>query len=136
MCLQDTCLEDTHKIIVRGFNGLHKFRETENRTSGGVSILVNENIPQSIVILKTKMQDVAVNVKDNKTITLYSVYLPPPNQFNFNSKDFQDLIDQLPSPFCLMGEFNGRHSLWGSQEANNRGQQLEDLIVKQLFDSF
>ena len=72
----------------------------------------------------------AVKVTVHKTITLCSVYLPPRNNFNFNPKDLQDVIDQLPSPFILMGDFNGHHTLWGCEDVNNRGQQLEDLIIK------
>ena len=29
-----------------------------------------------------------------------------------------------------MGYFSGHHTLWGCEEVNNRGQQLEDLILK------
>ena len=72
----------------------------------------------------------AVKVTAHKTITLCSVYLPPRNNFNFNPKDLQDVIAQLPSPFILMGDFNGHHTLWGCEDVNNRGQQLEDLILK------
>ena len=56
VCLQETFLKDTDNITVRGFNLYHKCQETENRASGGVSILVNENIPQSIVTLNTQLQ--------------------------------------------------------------------------------
>ena len=85
---------------------------TSIRASGDVSILVNENIPQSIVKLNINLQAVAVKVTDHKTITLCSVYLPSRNHFKFNPKDLQDVIDQLPSPFILMGDFNGHHTLW------------------------
>ena len=47
--------------------------------------------------------------------------------------DLQNVIDQLPSPFILMGDFNGHHTLWGCEDVNNRGQQLEDLILKNDF---
>ena len=72
----------------------------------------------------------AVKVTAHKTITLCSVYLLPCNHFNFNSKDLQNVIDELPSPFILMGDFNGHHTLLGCEDVNNRGQQLEDLILK------
>ena len=130
VCLQETFLKDTDNINVRGFNLYHKCQETENRASGGVSILVNENIPQSIVTLNTHLQAVNVKVTAHKTITLCSVYLPPRNHFNFNPKDLQSVIEQLPSPFILMGDFNGHHTLWGCEDVNNRGQQLEGLILK------
>ena len=129
VCLQETFPKDTDNIT-------RKCQETENRPSGGVSILVNENVPQSIVTLNTNLQAVAIKVTAHKTITLCSVYLPPRNNFNFNPKDLQDVIDQLPSPFILMGDFNGHHTLWGCEDVNNRGQQLEDLILKNEWISF
>ena len=122
VCLQETFLRDT--------DNYPKCQETENRASEGVSSFVNENVPQSIVTLNTNLQAVAVKVTAHKTITLCSVYLPPRNHFNFNPKDLQSVIDQLPSPFILMGDFNGHHTLWGCEDVNNRGQQLEDLILK------
>ena len=125
VCLQEHFLKDTDNINVMGFNLYQKFHETENRVSGCVSIFVNENIPQSIVTLNTNLQAVAVKVTAHKTITLYSVYLRPRNHFNFNPKDF-------PSPFIVMGDFNGQLTLWDCEEVNNRGRQLEDLILKKM----
>ena len=107
VCLQKTFLKDTDNITVRGFKLYHKCQETENRASGGVSIIINENVPQSIVTLNT------VKVTAHKTVTLCSVHLPPRNNFNFNPKDLQ----------ILMGDFNGHHTLWGCED-ENRGQQL------------
>ena len=97
---------------------------------GGGSILVNENIPQSIVTLNTNLQAVAVKVTAHKTIILCSVYLPPRNHFNFNPKDLQNLIEKLPPPFILMGDFSGHHTLWRCQEVNNKSKHLEDIIQK------
>ena len=78
-------LKDTDDNIVRGFDLYHKFQETENRASGGVSIHANENIPQSIITLNTSLQAMVVKVTAHKIITqLCSVYLPPRNHFNVN----------------------------------------------------
>ena len=55
VCLLETFLKNNDNITVRGFNLLHKFNGTENRAAGGVSILVNENIHQSIVTLNTQV---------------------------------------------------------------------------------
>ena len=52
------------------------------------------------------------------------------DHFKFNPKYLQIVIDQLPSPFILMGDFNGHHTLCGCEDVNNRGQQIEDLILK------
>ena len=120
MCLQETFLKYTDNITVRGFNLYHKCQETEDRVSGGVSILVNENIPQSIVTLNTNLQAVDVKVTAHKTITLCSVYLPPRNYFYFNPKDLQNVIDQLPSPFIGLLDSNGRFQ-WSPHFVGMRG---------------
>ena len=52
VCLQETFLKDTDNITVRGFNLYNKFQETENRASAGFSVLVNENVLQSISYVK------------------------------------------------------------------------------------
>ena len=51
------------------------------------------------------------------------------DQFIYHPK-YQDITDQLPSPFILMGDFNGHHTLWGCEDVNIRGKQLEEVIVK------
>ena len=72
----------------------------------------------------------AVEVREDKTITICSIYLPPHNHFNFNPKHLQVVIDQLTHPYIMTGDFRGHHTFWGREEVNNRGQQLEDLILK------
>ncbi|GFX50395.1 putative RNA-directed DNA polymerase from transposon X-element [Trichonephila clavipes] len=37
-------------------------------------------------------------------------------------------ISQLPAPFILLGDFNGHSSLWGHDDTNSRGRQIEQLI--------
>jgi len=130
VCLQETFLKETDNINIRGFNLYNKFQETESGVSGGVSIIVNGNIPQNVVNLQTNLQAVAVRITAHKTLSICSVYLPPRNHFNFNPGDLQDLIEQLPIPFILMGDFNGHHTMWGCEDVNIRGKQLEDLILK------
>ena len=41
VCLQDIFLKKTDDIKIRGFNLYHTFLETDNRASGGVSIIVD-----------------------------------------------------------------------------------------------
>ena len=40
------------------------------------------------------------------------------------------IIDQLPNPFTLMGNFNSHHTLWGCANTNDKGQIIEDFIIK------
>ncbi|GBL94579.1 putative RNA-directed DNA polymerase from transposon X-element [Araneus ventricosus] len=37
-------------------------------------------------------------------------------------------MNQLPEPFILIGDFNGHRTLWGNNDTNSRGRQIEQLI--------
>ena len=74
----------------------------------------------------------------DKKVTLCSLYLEPgleerlfdragnPRQLDLT--DLQNLIDQLPSPFILMGDFNAKHTLWGSNVCDRWGNLIEQLL--------
>ncbi|GBM17932.1 hypothetical protein AVEN_111084-1 [Araneus ventricosus] len=55
-----------------------------------------------------------------------AVYLPPHDVIS--QQDLDTLVDQLPTPFILFGDFNGHSTLWGSVVTNSRGRQIEQLI--------
>ena len=75
----------------------------DERAAGGSTILVRDNILHSYVNLDTDLQAVATRISFDKTITLCSVYIPPnssPSLAQLNNLD-----DQLPTPFIIMGDF-------------------------------
>jgi hypothetical protein len=65
----------------------------------------------------------------DKTITLCSIYIPPNSALNL--AQLKILADQLPTPFIIMGDFNGHNSLWGSKTTTDKGKQLEDFLSQE-----
>ena len=90
--------------------------------------LVNSFLPQRKIKLKTDLQAVAVSVTLEKEITLCFVYIPP--SFSLRSEHLNSLLQQLPSPYMLLGDFNGHNVLWGSNDNDHRGELIEDFITK------
>ena len=84
--------------------------------------------PQREIKLSTDLQAVAVSVTLEKEITLCSVYIPP--SFALRSEHLNSLLKQLPSPFFLLGDFNGHNVLWGSKDNDPRGKVIENFITK------
>ena len=41
-----------------------------------------------------------------------------------------NLLQQLPSPYILLGDFNGHNILWGGQNNDSRGELIENFITK------
>ena len=81
------------------------------RASGRTSIMVKSSVPHSQFDLNTNLQAVAVIVTLSKKVTICSIYLPPNGVLSKNS--LVDLINQLPHPFILVGDFNGHSKVWG-----------------------
>ncbi|GBO29721.1 putative RNA-directed DNA polymerase from transposon X-element, partial [Araneus ventricosus] len=72
------------------------------------------------------LEAVAVQVHARTLVTVCCVYLPPHDVVS--QQDLETLVDQLPTPFILLGDFNGHSTLWGSDVTNSRGRQIERLI--------
>ena len=56
------------------------------------------------------------------------VYIPP--SFDLKSEHLDSLLQQLPSPYMLLGDFNGHSLLWGSSDTDLRGEEIENFISK------
>ena len=75
---------------------------------------------------QTNLQAVAVSITLHRVITLCSIYIPPSSRLS--AKDLDDLVPQLPSPFILLGDFDGHNILWGSKDINDKGRIIENFI--------
>ena len=79
------------------------------RAHGGASIIIHKSLQHSPIPLDTPLQAVALSVLLNRKISVCSLYLPP--SLHFDLHDLQSLVDQLPAPFFLLGDFNAHNSL-------------------------
>ena len=98
------------------------------RPSGGVSIFVKSSLPQRKIVLQTEKQATSVTITPDREITKCSVYIPP--SFSRNSQHLDNLLLQLPSPYIILGDFNGHNILWGVQNNDSRGELVENFITK------
>ncbi|GBN62979.1 hypothetical protein AVEN_125268-1 [Araneus ventricosus] len=124
--LQETFLSSNNSLKLRGYNSVRKDAATGNNHSGGVCILTSNLYPSTPLTLHTSLQAVAVQVHARTLVTVCSVYLPPHDVIS--QQDLDTLVDQLPTPFILLGDFNGHSTLWGSDDTNSRGRQIERFI--------
>ena len=110
-CLQETFLKTDDQLNIRDFIAYHYIYSEGQRPSGGSSILVHSSCPQRAIKLVTNLQAVAVSVTLDKEITICSVYIP--QNFHLETGHLDTLLKQLPSPYILVGDFNGHNILWG-----------------------
>ena len=127
--LQETFLTSSKTPSFSGFSILTK-NSPNDRATGGVALLINKSYLFSEVHLNTPLQAVAARVTLNKVVTFRSIYLPPSD--HVAKTDLINLIEQLPSLFVLLGDFNGHSPFWGNESYNSRGQMLEDFSEMDL----
>ena len=70
----------------------------------------------------------AVSVTLYRTISICSIYIPPRSKIVENDQD--EIVNQLPTPFLLLGDFNGHNFIWGSDDVNDKGRIIENFINK------
>jgi endonuclease/exonuclease/phosphatase family metal-dependent hydrolase len=122
-------IKKSDNINLKKYSLYITYVEEDKRAAGGSTILVRDNILHSYVNLNTHQQAVAVRITLDKTITLCSVYIPPISALRL--AQLKHLSDQLPTPFIIMGDFNGHDPLWGSTTTTDKGKKLKDFLSQE-----
>ena len=128
-CLQETLLSPNKQFTFKHYTAYHNFANTipDSRPSGGITILVHNSIPNSPIPLTTNLQAQAITVTCNQTITICNIYISPNSSVDL--LQIENLIQQLPIPYILLGDFNAHHPLWGCSSHNSKGNLVENLLL-------
>ena len=126
-CLQETLLGDSTWQPPKTFK-LEKNPNIDG--SRGVAVVLHSSLQYTRLPLRTTLEAVAVSINSGRKITVCSIYLSP--NANITREELVGIIQQLPRPFLLLGDFNAKHPLWGHRSpANQRGKLLEKIIMEE-----
>ncbi|GBN19842.1 hypothetical protein AVEN_198109-1, partial [Araneus ventricosus] len=125
VALQETHLKPENSFRLHGYIVFRKDHPA-NRASGGVDLLISNNIPSSLLTLNTPFQAIGAQIFTHKLITVCSLYSPP--NTHIDQTNLNNLMLQLPEPFVILGDLNGHSQIWGSDDTNSRGRQIEKLL--------
>jgi hypothetical protein len=126
LALQETYLNKNKSAKIKRYSTFRKDHTNGDRTSGGVAIFTSHDYPSTSIKLNTDLQAVAIQIHINSLVTICNLYLPPNSQIS--QRSLNNLVRQLPTPFIILGDFNGHNPLWGSPDLNFRGRQIEQLL--------
>lgn len=136
LCLQETHFHNRNTHELRNFNCFHKNRVEQERASGGVAIYVKNNIDAQSITLTTDLEAVAVSVSLQRKVNICNIYIPP-NKIIY-SQDIKQILEQIPKPRIIIGDFNGHNTIWGSNTINTKGRiiatVMEELSLNLLND--
>ncbi|GBM66900.1 TAF5-like RNA polymerase II p300/CBP-associated factor-associated factor subunit 5L [Araneus ventricosus] len=127
IALQETYLKPTDIAKIKRYSLVRKDNENvSGRASGGVALVVSHDTPSSVITLHTNLQAVAVQVMFSNLVIVCTLYLPPST--SVNDRDLDRLVDELPTPFIIIGDFNGHSPLWSSKNTNPHERQIEEFF--------
>ena len=98
------------------------------RPSRGILTLVKQGVPFYQVNLNTNLEATAIRINLGREYTICNIYISPTE--NFSENNVINLIDQLPRPYIILGDFNARSPSWGDSVTNQHGRKIENLLLR------
>ena len=125
VCLQETML-NANTPCPREYMKYRTPFNPDIGSHGGCLLYVRCDVPQIPINLNTPLQAIATQIVLNRKYTVCSIYLPPNDPVSYD--EIINLVNQLPKPFLLLGDFNSRHPMWGDIVANSKGNLISSII--------
>lgn len=108
------------------YNFIHK---NSKNSHNGVAILVNHHIKYKLIDTRfsESIQNICISIETELgQIAILCIYSPPSNRFD--STKLKDLINNIPKPCIIMGDFNAHSIAFGCRSDNSRGRCLYNII--------
>lgn len=127
--ISETWLKPEKQFNIKGYK-IERLDIGSNHN--GVAILIKNNL--NYIRLNTlhddSLQNIAIRLQfNNEEISIVSFYSPTSAASqNFTYTHINNLIDSLPKPLLLAGDFNAHHTMWGCTSNNGRGTTLHSII--------
>ena len=94
---------------------------------GGSALYVSSRLLHHEIKLNTKLNTVAVKVTlMEREIAILSTYIPPMPAVSYET--LSHLLDHIPSPCMILGDFNAHHRSRGCTTNDSRGKILDRLL--------
>ena len=126
VCFQETKFKTTESVILKNYTLYRTDYPTDGRACGGVAVGVVDTLYSTPVHVATYLQAVAVRVHLEQHVTILNLYITRDQDFTLLELD--NLLQQLPQPIIVVGDFNSYNVLWGSVRSDVRGRIVESFI--------
>ena len=131
ICLQETQLNPANaNVNVKGYENYYSHKATSTRGHGGTGILVNPKLPQGKIDIQSRLQATAVRVTLDKPISICSIYISEEDWRVISPDEIKKLIEDIPHPKIVTGDWNARSLLWHSDISCTKGKYLEEIFDK------
>jgi len=128
MLLSETHFTSKSYFSIARYN-IYTANHPDNKAHGGTAILIKSTIlyAEHPSYLKAELQATIIQVQaPHHHIKIASTYCPP--RHNMTVAHFDSFFQTLGLCFIVGGDYNGKHTLWGSRLTTTKGRALATLI--------
>ena len=132
----DICLiAETHftkqkHIYFKGYK-IYQSVHPANNGRGGSAIIIKESIAhhEDIPIVCDEYQVALINIMyGGSPLKIGAIYSPP--RSSLKNHDYQILLKTLGKRFIVGGDFNAKHTAWGSRLVTTKGRELNQAATE------
>lgn len=132
----DICLiSETHFtkesfIRFKNYSTYHSIHPA-NTARGGSAVIIKDNIKhyeeEKYITCDIQATNIAVETTKHK-LTVSAIYCPP--RYNICEEEYIALFEKLNNRFIIGGDFNAKHTHWGSRLISPKGRELYKAAAK------
>ena len=126
LALQETKLGKFTTFSLPHYSSIRREGHFNVTPHGGVALFIHESIPYQELNLNCELQAVAAIIHLGINITVCSIYTSRSHNLTINT--LQEVINQLPTPIMLLGDFNSYSTMWGCRTTDARGRTIEEIL--------
>ena len=129
MLISETHFTDKNYLKIHSYNFYHT-QHLSGKAHGGTGIIIKSSVKHYELPSSQKdyLQATSVAIEDRHgTITTLAVYCPP--RHSIAKENFDSLFDTLGNRFIDGGDYNAKHTQWGSRLVTARGKNLLKSIT-------
>lgn len=105
-----------------------KFDSSCTNSASRVTMFIRRDLTYTAHVVSTHPTNeyVCATISNGKMkFTIIAAYIPPKTLFD--RQHLESILNTMPPPFILTGDFNAHHPIWGSIRTNLRGRHLAEL---------
>lgn len=134
MLISETRFTKNNYFKINGYS-IYDTKHPDGKAHGGTAILIKRRIKHYELMKyeKDHIQSTSICLQEwSGNCVISAVYCPPKHAIK--KLQFMDYFSQLGNKFLAGGDYNAKHTQWGSRLTSPKGKQLYEAIEEQSLD--
>ena len=129
LLVSETHLTNRYNFYISGYT-FYCTNHPDGKAHGGTGILIRNRLKHYPLdeFSKDYMQATSIHLESFAgDLNISAIYCPP--RFSMTKEKFEEFFSTLGGRFLACGDYNAKHTYWGSRLMNPRGRQLYKALV-------